>query len=242
MSASVLEVKNLVKRFGGRPAVDRVAFSVREGGIFGLLGPNGAGKTTTFKMIMGLVRPDAGEILLDGRSIGGLPMYRRARLGLGYLAQEPAVIESFSVEENITALLEARGVSRSEAAALADELLEEFNIAYLKGRKAARLSGGERRRLEIARTLSLKPRILLLDEPFSGIDPKSVEEIKGFITALRDKGIGVLLTDHNVRDTFSITDEACIIEKGAVIARGSPSELIENRKVRNTYLGDAFTM
>lgn len=242
MNDTVLHVQGLVKRFGKRTVVNGVSFDVCKGTIFGLLGPNGAGKTTTFKMIMGLIRPDGGQVSLDGKDISRLPMFRRARLGLGYLAQEPAVISAFTVEENITALLEARGSSSSDVKSKALALLEEFNLSYLIGQKAARLSGGERRRLEIARTLSFNPRLLLLDEPFSGIDPKSVDEIKTFIIALRARGLGILLTDHNVRETFSITDRACIVEEGVVIASDAPDQLISNPAVRKTYLGENFKM
>lgn len=238
----VLAVRGLVKRYAGKLVVNGVSFGVEGGRIFGLLGPNGAGKTTTFKMIMGIVRPDGGEVTLDTKPIGKLPMFRRARLGLGYLAQEPAVIASFTVEENIWALLEARGVPRQTAKATAERLLDEFNLTYLLGRKADKLSGGERRRLEIARTLAFEPRVLLLDEPFSGIDPKSVEEIQDQVVKLKERGLGVLLTDHNVRETFSITDTACIIEKGTVIASGTPAELVDNPTVRETYLGEKFRL
>ncbi|GAB4161345.1 MAG: LPS export ABC transporter ATP-binding protein [Planctomycetota bacterium] len=238
----VLSVHGLVKRYSGKTVVNGVSFTVRSGTIFGLLGPNGAGKTTTFKMIMGIVRPDGGEVMIGSDPIGSLPMYRRARLGLGYLAQEPAVISSFTVEENIYALLEARGVPLKAAKARASDLLEEMRLTYLLGKKASYLSGGERRRLEIARTLSFDPKVLLLDEPFSGIDPKSVEEIQEHIVELKHRGLGILLTDHNVRETFSITDSACIIEKGMIIAAGSPEELVNDSRVRETYLGRKFRL
>ena len=242
MSKPVLHVDNLVKRFGSNTAVNGVSFDVMDGQVFGLLGANGAGKSTTFKMIMGLLKPDGGEVYLKGNPIGKLPMYKRARKGLGYLAQDPAVFASFTVEENISALLEQRGYNSKSSREKAEELLDEFNLSYLLGRKAEKLSGGERRRLEIARTLSFNPSILLLDEPFSGIDPKSVEEIQGFIGDLKSRGLAILLTDHNVRETFSITDSACIVEKGTVIASGLPDELVQNQVVRETYLGENFKM
>ncbi|MFA4985902.1 MAG: LPS export ABC transporter ATP-binding protein [Candidatus Brocadiia bacterium] len=242
MSAPVLEVSDLTKRYGARTVVDGVSFSVSRGEVFGLLGPNGAGKTTTFKMIMGILHPDGGDVLLNGASVGRFPMFMRAKAGFGYLAQEPAVFASFTVKDNIIALLEARGTPLPEARERTAVLLEEFRLTYLADNKAGRLSGGERRRLEIARTLSFDPKVLLLDEPFTGIDPKSIEEIKDIIAKLKKKDLGILLTDHNVRDTFSITDRACIIESGNVIASGAPKELCENPKVRETYLGDKFTM
>ena len=240
--SAVLKVNSLVKRYKGNTVVNGVSFEVRKGEVFGLLGPNGAGKTTTFKMIMGSVKPDGGSVLLNGSEMRTRPMYQRARMGLGYLAQEPAVFADLTVEQNISALLEARGFGSEESREKTLELLEEFNLSYLVGNRAGSLSGGERRRLEIARTLAFAPGVLLLDEPFSGIDPKSVDEIKGFIEDLRKRELAILLTDHNVRDTFSITDRASILEKGVVIASGGPDELLENERVRETYLGSNFTL
>lgn len=239
----VLSAEGLAKRFGKKVAVKSVGFSMRSGRIVGLLGPNGAGKTTVFYMTVGFLRPDAGQVLLDGRRLTGLPMYRRARLGIAYLPQEPSVFRKLSVEANVRAILETRpDLNAAERTRTLDALLVEFGIESLRRQPAYTLSGGERRRTEIARALALEPKFLLLDEPFAGIDPIAVHEIKGIVAKLAARGIGVLITDHNVRDTLDITHEAHIIHRGEILVSGDRAAILESELARQIYLGESFRM
>ena len=240
MKPSVLKAENLVKRYKSRGVVNDVSIQVEGGEVVGLLGPNGAGKTTSFYMIVGLIRTDSGRILLDDTDLTHLPVYRRARLGLSYLPQEPSVFRRMSVAENIEAMLELKGQRGSEAAAHLESLLEDLHLTHLRDANAASLSGGERRRLEIARALATQPRFVLLDEPFAGIDPISVIDIQKIVRFLTGRGIGVLITDHNVRETLGICDRAYILNRGEVLAAGSPDEIIYNDSVRQVYLGEHF--
>lgn len=239
---ATLEVSELVKIYDGRHAVEKVSFTIRQGEVIGLLGPNGAGKTTTFNMIVGLLSCESGNICLDGRDITKLPMYMRARIGIGYLPQEPSVFRGLNVEENLLAILEMQDISRAEQKKRAAELLEEFRISHLAKQKAYTLSGGERRRVEIARALVTSPSFMLLDEPFAGIDPISVSDVQDVIQKLKEKGIGVLLTDHNVRETLRITDRSYIIHEGKILVSGTAQELANNAAVRQVYLGQKFTL
>jgi len=239
---SRLEVRDLVKIYEGKKVVDKLNFSIQQGEVIGLLGPNGAGKTTTFHMIVGLTRPDSGSIYLDGKEITHFPMYRRARMGIGYLPQESSVFRGLTVEQNLLAILETLGISSEEQKRRADALLEEFRISGLAKQKAYTLSGGESRRVEIARALVTNPLFILLDEPFSGIDPISVADVQEVIQDLKDKGIGVLVTDHNVRETLSITDRSYIIHEGKILVSGTAVELANNQMVRQVYLGEKFTL
>ena len=236
-----LAVASIGKRYGPRIVLADVSLTVRRGEVVGLLGPNGAGKTTCFYSIMGLAQPDQGRILLDGNDITRLPMYRRAILGLGYLPQETSIFRGLSVEENINAVLEIAEPDRKRRAARLDELLDEFHIARLRKANAMALSGGERRRCEIARALAANPSIMLLDEPFAGIDPISISDIRELVLQLKTRGIGVLITDHNVRETLGIVDRACIIYDGRVLFEGTPEALVANEDVRRVYLGEAFS-
>lgn len=238
----LLETQNLVKSYGGRRVVDRVAITVKRSEIVGLLGPNGAGKTTTFYMIVGLIPPDQGKIFFNNQDITSLAMYRRARSGIGYLSQEPSIFRKLTVEENIMAILETLGISRRERKLRLAQLLEELKISHLAKNKAYTLSGGERRRLEITRALVTNPSFILLDEPFSGIDPIAVGEAQQIIAELKEKGLGVLLTDHSVRETLSITDRAYIMAEGKVLISGTAQDLINDPKAREIYLGEKFTM
>jgi lipopolysaccharide export system ATP-binding protein len=238
----LLEVEGLTKSFRRRKAVDDVSFKVEPGEIVGLLGPNGAGKTTSFRMTVGMLRPDDGVVRFRGTDVTHAPMYRRARLGMGYLAQEASVFRGLSVEDNIMAVLETRRAERKEWGRLLEELLGELGLTRLRKSPASVLSGGERRRLEITRTLVTRPALILLDEPFSGIDPIAVAEVQEIVLKLRDKGIGVLLTDHNVRETLSVTDRSYIIYQGRILRHGTSSELIEDELVRKIYLGEKFQM
>ncbi|HHT80925.1 MAG TPA: LPS export ABC transporter ATP-binding protein [Spirochaetales bacterium] len=241
MGRSVLEVKNLAKAYGKKEVVKDISFSMQAGEIIGLLGPNGAGKTTTFYMIVGFLKPKRGTILLDGEDITALPMYVRSKRGLSYLPQEPSIFRKLSVEDNIRLVVQTRGdLSRLEQEQLVEELLQEFGISALRKQKGYTLSGGERRRTEIARALGCSPRFLLLDEPFAGIDPKAVYEIKQLIKSLSSKGIGILLTDHNVRDTLSITSSSYIINEGSILVSGGKRELLSNRIAREIYFGEDF--
>lgn len=235
-----LEGRGLVKRFGRRLAVDGVDLEVSSGEVVGLLGPNGAGKTTTFRMLAGLARPDAGFVLLDGKDVSGVPLHLRARMGLGYLAQEPSVFRGLSVMDNLLGVLEIRGIKGEEARRRAERALAALEIERLAGQPARTLSGGERRRLEIARALVLEPTFLLLDEPFTGVDPITVAGLRGIIERLAASGYGVLITDHSVRDTLAITHRAYIIHEGRVLAHGTPGEILEHRGVREAYLGEGF--
>ena len=238
----LLETQNLQKSYGGRQVVDGVDITVRRGEIVGLLGPNGAGKTTTFSMVMGQVHPDAGHILFNGSDISNLPMYKRARIGIGYLAQEPSIFRKLTVAENILAILETLGLSPRERRRRLEELLNELGIRHLAKSKAYTLSGGEKRRLEITRALVTRPLFILLDEPFSGIDPIAVFEAQGIIRELKTRGLGILLTDHNVRETLAITDRAYIMADGKVLISGTAEDLITDPKAREIYLGDKFRM
>jgi len=237
-----LAVYNLGKRYGARDVVQDVSLHVRRGEAVGLLGPNGAGKTTVFYMITGLVRPDKGVIELDGNPVTKLPMYQRARLGIGYLPQEASIFRGLNVEDNIRAVLEVNEPDRKVREAALDSLLEEFNIARLRKAPSIALSGGERRRCEIARALAGKPSFILLDEPFAGIDPIAVGDIQDLVRHLKGRGIGVLITDHNVRETLGLIDRAYIIHSGHVLTEGPPAAIIEHPDVRRFYLGDDFRM
>jgi lipopolysaccharide export system ATP-binding protein len=239
---SVLRAENLRKRFKSRTVVAGVSLEVASGEVVGLLGPNGAGKTTCFYMIVGLVPADAGTIQLDGRDLTRLPIHRRARLGISYLPQENSVFRKLSVEENVQAVLELQGLPEADIQPRLAELLSELNISHLRKHAALSLSGGERRRLEIARALGTRPEFILLDEPFAGVDPLAVRDIQQIIGFLRTRGIGVLITDHNVRETLGICDRAYIINEGAVLASGRPDHIVENDKVRQVYLGEDFRM
>jgi lipopolysaccharide export system ATP-binding protein len=240
---SLLRADNLLKRYKGRTVVRDVALEVSSGEVVGLLGPNGAGKTTCFYMIVGLIAADAGRIELDGTELTHLPIHRRARLGISYLPQENSVFRRLTVEENVQAILELQNVPESEMEARLVSLLEDLGIAHLRKHAAISLSGGERRRLEIARALGTKPNFILLDEPFAGVDPIAVLDIQRIIRFLKEqRGIGVLITDHNVRETLGICDRAYIINEGAVLASGHPEEIVYNEHVRRVYLGEHFRL
>jgi len=239
---SVLRAESLRKRYKSRAVVQDVTLEVSSGEVVGLLGPNGAGKTTCFYMIVGLVPADAGLIKLDGRNLTQLPIHRRARLGISYLPQENSVFRKLTVEENIRAVLELQGIAPGAIEARLAELLADLNIAHLRKHTAIALSGGERRRLEIARALGNRPAFILLDEPFAGVDPIAVLDIQRVIRFLKERGIGVLITDHNVRDTLGICDRAYIIHEGAVLAFGRPDEIVYNENVRRVFLGEHFRM
>jgi lipopolysaccharide export system ATP-binding protein len=237
-----LEVVSIAKSYDKRAVLTDISLSVGKGEVLGLLGPNGAGKTTCFYSIMGLVRPDSGRILLDGVDITQLPMYRRAILGLGYLPQETSIFRGMTVEQNIATVLEMVEPDKATRAAELDRLLEEFGLTALRAAPAMALSGGERRRCEIARALAANPSIILLDEPFAGIDPLSISDIRQLVIDLKNRGIGVLITDHNVRETLDIVDRACIIYGGQVLFAGSPEALVADPNVRRLYLGEGFTL
>lgn len=238
----LLETKGLEKSYNGRKVVSGVDILVKRGEVIGLLGPNGAGKTTTFYMAVGIVAPDKGKIIFDNEDITGLPIHERSRLGMGYLAQETSVFRKLTVQENIMAILETLPLSPRVRSKRLKELLAELNIAHLAGAKAYTLSGGETRRLEITRALVTRPSFILLDEPFSGIDPIVVSEAQGIIRELKAKGLGVLVTDHNVRETLSITDRAYLISEGKILISGSAQDLINNPQARSIYLGEKFRM
>lgn len=239
---SVLAAAGLVKTYKKRHVVNDVSLELRQGEIVGLLGPNGAGKTTTFYMVAGLIPPAAGKILLDGEDITRMPMYKRARRGIGYLSQEPSIFRKLSVEENILAILETLPLSKDEREHRLDTLLDELKIKHLRLSKAYALSGGERRRLEITRALVTQPKFIMLDEPFAGVDPIAVIEIQRIVRFLKERRIGVLITDHNVRETLGICDRAYIIRAGTVLAYGRPDEVVQNEDVRRYYLGEHFSM
>jgi lipopolysaccharide export system ATP-binding protein len=242
LPSSTLQVSNLAKAYGRKLVVKDVSFSMTSGQIIGLLGPNGAGKTTMFYMIVGFIRADRGTILLDHRDVTDLPMYRRSRLGLSYLPQEPSIFRKLSVEDNLKLVIETReDLTKQAKKELVEQLLEEFGIQEVRKQFGYTLSGGERRRTEIARSLGCNPRFLLLDEPFAGIDPKAVYEIKQLIQKLADKEIGILLTDHNVRDTLAITHRSYIINAGEILASGKRADLLANVEARRIYFGDEFT-
>lgn len=238
----MLAAKGLVKRYGARAVVNGVDLSVERGEILGLLGPNGAGKTTTFYMLVGLIRPDAGDVWLDDDPITQMPVHRRARRGIGYLAQEPSVFRGLTVRQNIEAVLEAGTTPRDQRQAAIEELLREFDLDGLRGQLGATLSGGERRRVEIARVLAMRPSFILLDEPFTGVDPKSVAEIQQVVVRLRERGLGVIITDHNVRDTLAITDRAEIIHEGRILFAGTSDEIMASEDARRFYLGEHFRL
>ncbi|HTG00393.1 MAG TPA: LPS export ABC transporter ATP-binding protein [Nitrospirota bacterium] len=237
-----LEAKKLEKSYRGRKIVRGISLQVKNGEVVGLLGPNGAGKTTTFYMVVGLIRPEQGRVLLDGKDITTMPMYKRAKNGIGYLPQEPSVFRKLTVAENLMAILETMDLSSAERKERRDALLEELGIAHLADSMAYTLSGGERRRVEIARALTLSPKFILLDEPFAGIDPLAVQDIQGIISFLKSKGIGILITDHNVRETLAITDRAYIISEGKIIEAGTSAEITASPRVRQFYLGDTFRL
>lgn len=238
-----LRVSSLYKSFGRKQVVKGVDFSMTTGEVLGLLGPNGAGKTTTFYMIVGFYKPTAGDVFLDDKCISGIPMYKRAQSGISYLPQEPSVFRKLTVEENIWAILETRkDLTKLQKKQKLEELIEEFNIGRIRKQQAYTLSGGERRRTEIARSLAIEPKFLLLDEPFAGIDPIAVADIKSMIRILSKKGIGILITDHNVRDTLEITDRAIIISTGTILVSGSKEEILASEDARKIYLGKDFSM
>lgn len=241
-STSGLVVGNIGKGYRRRPVVRGVSFNVQRGEAVGLLGPNGAGKTTIFYMITGLIAPDYGTVELDGVNVTNLPMYRRARMGIGYLPQEASIFRGLTVEENIRAVLEVIEKDRDRREQMLDDLLAEFSITHLRRTPSIALSGGERRRVEIARALATQPSFMLLDEPFAGIDPIAIGDIRDLVSHLKDRGIGVLITDHNVRETLELIDRAVIIHDGAVLMEGLPSEIVGNEDVRRLYLGDRFSL
>ena len=234
----LFRVERLVKYYSRRAVVNEVSFDVNEGEIVGMLGPNGAGKTTAFRMCIGMIKPAAGKVFFRGREVTRLPMHRRARLGMGYLAQEPSLFQSLAVEDNLLAVMEMRGVRKKERHERCDELLEEFGLTHLRKNRAYSLSGGERRRLEIARALSSEPGLILLDEPFTGIDPIAVGEVQDLVMKLKYKGIGLLITDHNVLEALRITDRAYILSEGRIVTQGSAREILDDPVARERYLGD----
>ncbi len=237
-----LKTKNLIKSYRTRKVVNKISIEVKQGEIVGLLGPNGAGKTTTFYMVVGLTRPDDGKVLLNDEDITNFPMHERANKGISYLPQEPSVFRKLTVEENIIAVLESQKLSSFECKKKARALLRELNILHIKDSKAYSLSGGERRRVEISRALATYPVFILLDEPFAGIDPIAVADIQSIIAQLKKKGIGVLITDHNVRDTLGIVDRAYILHDGVLLMEGSPEAIVNNEDVRRVYLGEGFSL
>ncbi len=238
----ILRTENLVKKYGARLVNDNVSYQVEQGEIVGLLGPNGAGKTTSFYMAVGLVKPNSGHVYLDDRDITSLPMYKRARLGLGYLAQEASVFRQLTVEENIRAVLEMTDLSKQEQRDKVEELIEEFSLDHVRKNKGMVLSGGERRRTEIARALAVDPKFILLDEPFAGVDPIAVEDIQTIVAKLKHRNIGILITDHNVNETLSITDRAYLLFEGKILKQGTAEELAEDEVVRRVYLGQHFEL
>ncbi len=242
MATSRLQATGLSKSYRGRKVVAEVSLELQQGEVVGLLGPNGAGKTTTFYMIVGLIAPDSGQIFLNGDQITSLPMYQRARSGISYLPQEPSVFRKLTVEENLKSIAETLPVSTKEQETSVGELLKEFGIDHLRRQGAYTLSGGERRRLEIARALVLTPKFILLDEPFAGIDPLALRDIKSIIAKMKQKNIGILITDHNVRETLNITDRAYIINEGKILRDGTPAQLTSDSEVKKVYLGEHFTL
>ena len=237
-----LEVKGLHKQYGKKVVIRHIDLYVTTSEVVGLLGPNGAGKTTTFYSILGLIRPEGGSILLDGKDINNLPMYRRALMGISYLPQEPSIFRKLSVEDNLRAVLQIKGLSRDEIEAEVETLLREFNLREFAKREGYKLSGGERRRTEIARALATRPTFILFDEPFAGIDPLAIIELKKMMNYLKSKGLGIIITDHNVRDTLSITDRAYIISNGEILEEGTTEKLIATPKVKEAYLGEEFRL
>ncbi len=237
-----LATESVAKSYGRRRVVHGVSIDVNGGEIVGLLGPNGAGKTTTFYMIVGMIRPNEGSILLDGTDITHMPMYKRTRQGIGYLPQEPSIFRGLSVEDNLLAVIETMPYERSQRKAVLDELLEQLDIGHIRKSMGFQLSGGERRRVEITRALVAKPKFMLLDEPFAGIDPIAVQDLQGIVGKLKEQGLGVLITDHNVRDTLSITDRAYVMYEGSIKRAGTAAELAADTEVREIYLGNAFKL
>ena len=237
---SLLKAENLVKIYGNRCVVNHVSLDVAPGEVVGLLGPNGAGKTTSFYMIVGLIEPNEGSILFDGHDVSRLAMYERARLGMGYLAQEPSIFRTLTVEENVLAVLESLELGAKERKLRLDELLNELQLTRLAKQKAFTLSGGERRRLEITRALATNPKFIMLDEPFGGVDPINVNEVQKIIANLRDRGLGILITDHNVRETLAVVDRAYLICNGEILFAGSGDQLLHDEKARQVYLGPSF--
>lgn len=238
----ILRTENLVKKYGARLVNDNVSYQVEQGEIVGLLGPNGAGKTTSFYMAVGLVKPNSGHVYLDDLDITNLPMYKRARLGLGYLAQEASIFRQLTVEENIKAVLEMTNLSRQEQKDKVEDLMEEFSLGHVRKSKGMVLSGGERRRTEIARALAVDPKFILLDEPFAGVDPIAVEDIQSIVAKLKHRNIGILITDHNVNETLSITDRAYLLFEGKILKQGTAEELAADEQVRRVYLGQHFEL
>ena len=238
----LVDAANLMKSYRGRQVVSDVSIKVRAGEVVGLLGPNGAGKTTSFYMVMGLVRPDSGKIVFRGEDVTGMAMYKRARMGMGYLAQEPSIFRKLTVEDNIMAILETLDISAAERAARLDELLKELELTGLRKQKAMTLSGGERRRLEITRALVTNPAFIMLDEPFSGVDPLAVHDVQQIILQLKQRNLGILITDHNVRDTLSIVDRAYLMCQGKILVEGTSDFLVNDEKAREMYLGPQFAM
>ena len=238
---TLLETRDLVKKYSGRAVVSQVSITIDQRSIVGLLGRNGAGKTTTFRMIMGMITPNAGSVLFDGRDITKLPMYKRARLGMGYLSQEPSIFQRLSVRDNLYAILETMSLTKTERARRAEALIERFGLAEVAASQGKYLSGGERRKLEIARAMITEPSLILLDEPFSGVDPIAVQDLQEEIRRLVASGVSILITDHNVERTLEVVDKAYIIDHGKVIASGSPAEIVRNEIVRKTYLGSIFS-
>lgn len=238
----ILRTENLVKKYRNRAVVNQVSVEVKQGEIVGLLGPNGAGKTTSFYMIVGLIKPLSGKVFLENVEITDLPMYKRAQLGIGYLAQEASVFRSLSVEDNIKAVLEFTKLSKADQKERLESLLSEFGLVHVRKSMGIQLSGGERRRTEIARALAVDPKFILLDEPFAGVDPIAVEDIQNIVSKLRDKNIGILITDHNVHETLTITDRAYLLFEGSVLKSGSAEELAADEQVRNVYLGKNFEL
>jgi lipopolysaccharide export system ATP-binding protein len=238
----LLEAKGLSKNYGKRHVVKDLSLYVTKGEIVGLLGPNGAGKTTTFNMMVGLVKPDRGKIFLDKEDITGLPMYRRAVMGISYLPQEPSIFRKLTVEDNLKAILEIRGLSKNEIGSEVDRLLKEFNLIGLAKKDSYKLSGGERRKTEIARAIAIKPTFLLFDEPFAGIDPIAIIELKKMLNYLKGRGLGILITDHNVRDTLSITDRAYVISNGEILEEGIPDKIVADPRVKEAFLGEEFIL
>lgn len=238
----ILRTENLVKKYGSRLVNNNVSYQVAQGEIVGLLGPNGAGKTTSFYMAVGLIKPNSGKVFIDDIDITALPMYKRARLGLGYLAQEASVFRDLSVEENIQAVLEMTSLPKAEQREKLESLLEEFHLGHVRKNKGKVLSGGERRRTEIARALAVNPNFILLDEPFAGVDPIAVEDIQSIVAKLKHKNIGILITDHNVNETLSITDRAYLLFEGQILKQGTAEELANDEQVRRLYLGQHFEL
>lgn len=237
-----LRADNIIKKYGSRTVVKGVSFEVNQGEIVGLLGPNGAGKTTSFYMVVGLIKPNSGHVYLEGEEITKYPMYKRAQKGIGYLAQEASVFRKLSVEQNIKGVLEMTGASKSEQKKRLESLLDEFGLQHIRKNRGDLLSGGERRRTEIARALAVDPKFILLDEPFAGVDPIAVEDIQEIVASLKDKNIGILITDHNVQETLAITDRTYLMFEGKILKSGSAEELAEDEQVRKVYLGQNFEL